>query len=223
MATFLVALASTSISAVVGALSSLLVAWYYDRATAPRLEIIPDDTPRQTGQHPGSPRHQFLQVKARQVNGRWPFVSRRAAWNCRGIMEVFKPDGNKAISERITARWSGSLQPFRSQVVGQQVAQIPDESLFPFGQRFEVYSYSDEQIALAVKFEGGDDCWIFSNESYLFQWRNPSWRLPRGQYFIRFQLYYESKKPTMQWISLVNNGSGFGDWSATFVDQVPFQ
>lgn len=147
MISVLAGIGGLAISALVGALSSLLVAWYYDHATSPRLELIPDDTPRQSGQQPDSPTpHQFLQVKIKQVTGHWPFVSRRAAWNCRVIMEVFRPDGNKIIPERITARWSGSLQPYRTQLVGQQLAQIPDTSLFPLSQRFDVHAYSEEQI-----------------------------------------------------------------------------
>jgi hypothetical protein len=50
MTSFLPGLSTLAISALVGAVTSLLIAWYYDLATSPRLEVIPDDTPRQTGQ-----------------------------------------------------------------------------------------------------------------------------------------------------------------------------
>ena len=210
------------VPALLGAIGSLLVAWYYDYATSPRLKLRPDESPRQTGQRPGEAQYQFLQIKVKQEKGYWPFVSRRVAWNCRATMEVFTPDGSKPIPGSVTARWSGSLQPYRTQLIGQQLAQIPDSSLFPLGERFDVYSYSEEQIGIAVKFGGGEDCWIFSNESYLYSWRNPAWQLPRGQYFIRFQLYYESKAPATRWLSLVNNGDRFEDWSVSLVDRIPF-
>jgi hypothetical protein len=215
-------LVSFLLSALVGALTSLLVSWYFDQATSPQLEIRADDTPRQTGQHPGSPRHQFLQIKVNQTKGSWPFRSRRAALNCRGVIDVFRQDGTRAIAERITARWSGSLQPYRTQVVDQQITQIPDTSLLPLGQRFDVHSYSDEQVGIAVKFEGADDCWIFSNESYLFpRWQNPSWRLPRGEYLLRFGCYYEAKHPSTQWFSLRNEGPGFDTWSIELLNRDP--
>jgi hypothetical protein len=74
------------------------------------------------------------------------------------------------------------------------------------------------------KFEGGEDCWIFSNESYLFhRWQKPDWRLPRGRYFIKMELFYESKVPATQWLSLLNDSAQFEDWSVTFVDGNPFQ
>ena len=219
---WLTSLARFVLSGFAGALTSLLVAWYYDRAVSPRLEILADDTPRQTGQQPGSARHQFLQIKVNQAKGGWPFLSRRAALNCRAILDVLNADGSRAIERRITARWSGSLQPYRTQVVGKELAQIPDTSLLPLGQRFDVHSYADEQVGIAVKFEGGEDCWIFSNESYLFNGRHkPGGKLSRGRYYLRCDVYYEASKPATQWFLLSNGGAGFDGWSIELADRGP--
>ena len=106
--------------------------------------------------------------------------------------------------------------------MGETLAQIPDSSLFPLGQRFDVHSYSEEQIGIAVKFEGGKDCWIFSNESYLFaSWQNPSWRLSLGQYYLRCEVYYETFKPATQWLLLSNEGTTLDEWSIELVDRGP--
>lgn len=222
--TILTQLCAQAASALVGAAGSLLVAWYYDRGTSPQLEVMPDDGPRLTGQQPvTNNRHQFLQVKVRQRRGPWPFRARRAAWNCRAIFDVFRQDGSRAVDGSVTARWSGSLQPYRTQIVQGSVAQIPEMALLPVGERFDIHPYSEEQVGVAVKFEAGEDCWIFSNASYLFpRWQNPNWILPRGTYFIRMSVHYEASKPTIQWLLLSNNGPRFEDWGITLVPGPPF-
>jgi hypothetical protein len=59
-------------------------------------------------------------------------------------------------------------------------------------RRIDVHGHSEEPISIAVKFEGEPDCYIFTNESYLFpRWQNPSWRIPPGQYRLRVTVYYE--------------------------------
>ncbi len=142
--------------------------------------------------------------------------------NCRALLDVFNTDGSRAIGQRITARCSGSLEPYSTQVVGEDLSQIPDTSRFPLGQRFDVHSYSHEQVGIAVKFEGGEECWIFSNESYLFpNWQNPAWKLARGRYYLRCEVYYEALTPATQWLLLSNDGNGFDDWSIELVDRGP--
>jgi hypothetical protein len=200
----------------VSVFASLLVTYLYDRATSPSLEVVPDGGPRATGPGPADRRHQFLQIKVRQRRAPWPFGTRRPAWRTRATMEVFDCAG-RAVFDSIVARWSGSQQPFRTQVVGGTRAQVPDESLIPLGQCFDVHSNVEEQIDVAVKYEGGAECWIFSNESYFHAWTKPDWRLDCGEYYIRLQLYYESGqgRPTTQWLMLKNTGRGFEDWSVS--------
>ena len=59
-------------------------------------------------------------------------------------------------------------------------------------RRADVHCHEDQQISVAVKFEGSEDCHIFTNESYPFpRWQNPAWRLDRGKYRLRATAYYE--------------------------------
>jgi hypothetical protein len=205
------------IPVLVSGAASLAVTYYYDRATSPSLEVVPDDGPRAPEQRPDHPRHQFLQIKARQKRASWPFGTRRPAWRTRATMEVFDSAGRREFGS-IVARWSGSLLPYRTQVIGGEPARVPDSSLIPLGQCFDVHSNVEEQIDVAVKYEGRAECWIFSNESYLHDdWTKPDWKLGCGEYYIQLQLHYESRhgRPATQWLVLKNTGRGLEDWSVS--------
>jgi hypothetical protein len=53
-------------------------------------------------------------------------------------------------------------------------------------RRMDVHGHHEELVSVVVKFEGEPDCYIFTNESYVFpQWQNPDWRLPPGRYRLR--------------------------------------
>ncbi len=233
------------IGAVLGFIASLFVAVFYEFATQPLLEVVPDDDPPKTDRRlleevtndnpPVSTRrlvsapyrHQFLQLKVRQKKGLWPFPIRRPAWYCRATFDVFRNDGTRAIEERIIARWSGSLQPYRTQLVDGRLRQIPDDSLLPFGQHYDVHPTAEEKIGVALKYEGFDHCWIFSNESYQQQspWEKPEWKLDPGHYYIAVRLHYQSTLTEPQrtwWILLRNDGKQFCDWGIRIVPTPPF-
>ena len=158
-------LVSALLGALLGAMASLAITFYYDVAIEPFLELLENDDPRVEGKRRLKPRHQFLEVKTRQRKGLCPFGTRRPAWRCRATIDVHRSDGSRAIKDRIIARWSGSLQPFQTSAHGQQV---PDVALIPTGQHLDVHASREEKIGIALKYEGHDKCWIFSNESYLF-------------------------------------------------------
>ncbi len=235
----------TLVGAFLAVLVGFFVAVYHDIATEPVLEVVPNDEPpvtdrrlleemtdgdplRPTGRLVRSPyRHQFLEIKVRQKNGLWPFPTRRPAWRCRVTFDVFRHDGSRAIAERITARWSGSLQPYRTQLVDGRLRPIPDDSLVPLGQTFDVHANAEEKVGVALKYEGFDECWIFSNESYQQRraWEKPEWKLDMGDYYIAVKLHYQSSLSENRrtwWIRLRNGGKSFDDWSITFVSRPPF-
>ncbi len=169
----------TLVGAFLAVLVGFFVAVYHDIATEPVLEVVPNDEPpvtdrrlleemtdgdplRPTGRLVRSPyRHQFLEIKVRQKNGLWPFPTRRPAWRCRVTFDVFRHDGSRAIAERITARWSGSLQPYRTQLVDGRLKPIPDDSLVPLGQTFDVHANAEEKVGV------GSSMRVLMNVGYL--------------------------------------------------------
>ncbi len=205
---------SLLVGALVGAIGSLLATWYYERATRPSLEIIEDDNPPAADHFKdrGWPPHKFLQLKVRQKRGRWLFRTRRPAWATRATMTVHKQDGTRAISEEIVARWSGAPEPLATASLGNQVIQVWDISKLPLGQRFDIHANAEQQLAVAVKFEGERECWIFSNESYpCKRWQKPEWRLDAGTYTVTLRVFYESGVAVRQF-RLKNAGTSRNDF-----------
>jgi len=216
------------LGALLGLVGSLAAAIYYDRATQPCLEVIPNDEAPVGGQRPHADyRHQFLEIKIRQKKAWLLFPLRRPAWRCRVTFDVFRDDGSRAIQERIIGRWSGSLQPYRTQLVNDKLVPIPDDSLLPFGQTFDVHGSSEEKVGVALKYQGFDHCWIFSNESYpqKIPWEKPEWRLESGRYYIAVRLHYDStlaEPKRTWWILLRNDGKQFSDWGVRIVPRPDF-
>ncbi len=214
------------ISGLVGALASLIVTKYYEIATSPFLEVSGiDDSYPPTRRSLDGPIHKFIEVKVRQKKAYPPFHSRTPAWATVAKLSVHEPDGSRAIQEEITARWSGSPQPYQTQLIQKNgistPVQVPESSLLSLGERFDVHAFREEKLGIALKYEGYDECWIFSNESYLHNWENPRWRLPIGDYYIRLELYYRGK-PTTQWLHLANKGKDFDYWAISIINYPPF-
>lgn len=160
-------------------------------AVRPLLDIIVDPN-RSQGQNPGPHPHEFYHVRVRNLPARWPLPGRRPAWSCRGTIEVLRPDGSRAVPEEIQARWTSQPEPLLPVIAGHHVGSVLDPSRLMQARKIDVHSHFDEPMSLAVKFEGEEDCYVFSNESYLFpRWQNPAWRLNRGAHLIRVTVYYE--------------------------------
>lgn len=222
-------MSSLLLGALLGFLGSLLAALYYDRATQPYLEVVPDTDPPVTGNQPHvNFQHQFLEIKVRQRKGLPGFPIRRPAWRCRVTFDVFRDNGTRPIRDRITARWSGSLEPYRTQLTSSNtLVQIPESSMLPLGQSFDVHGTGEEKIGVALKYEGYDHCWIFSNESYqqAIPWEKPEWKLDVGRYYIRAITHYEStlgEHERTWWLLLRNDGKKFSEWGISMVAAPPF-
>jgi hypothetical protein len=95
---------------------------------------------------------------------------------------------------RVMGRWSSSpelLQKIAIQTPKEVIViDIPDLTKLPYGRRLDLIPGRKEPICIAVKFDGEEECYIFSNESYLVapsphtRWRYPPWKLGKGIYYI---------------------------------------
>jgi hypothetical protein len=168
------------------------IAWLVtEYAASPSLDIVVDQN-RARGQSQGNPPHEFYHVRVRNVPARRPLLGRRPAWACTARIDVFRQDGSRAITGDVIARWTSQPEPLLPVVTQGQVGNVLDPARLMQARRIDVHGHSEEPISIAVKFEGEPDCYIFTNESYLFsRWQNPAWRIPPGQYRLRVTVYYE--------------------------------
>ena len=176
---------------VLGILASTIAWSITERAAGPRLEIV-EDRNRFQGQTPGNPPHEFFHVRVRNIPARWPVPGRRPAWACTATIGVLRDDGSRMIAGDIFARWTSQPEPLLPVLAQGQPGNVLDPARLIQARRMDVHGHHEEQIAVAVKFEGEGDCHIFTNESYLFpKWQNPQWRLPPGRHRIRITVLYE--------------------------------
>lgn len=177
---------------ILGIIASGIAAVVYEYASRPLLMTMLDDSGRARGQVPNNPPHEFYHLKVRNLPAKWPIPGRKPAWSCKAIIEVFNINGSLAIQDRITARWTTQPEPLLPTVMGNTYGNLIDPARMVAARKVDVHSHEDQQISLAIKFEGSPECHIFSNESYLFpRWQNPAWSLGVGTYRVRVTVYYE--------------------------------
>lgn len=100
------------------------------------------------------------------------------------------------LPDLIEARWPASPQPLQDIAIGGGIATIVDQFSLFRGRYHDVHFHEAQSnralLDAVLKEEGDNDCWVFSNESYVHDWKNPAWRLPKGEYVLRFTVYYEA-------------------------------
>ncbi len=174
-----------------GIVASGIAAIIYEWATSPRIEISLDERPLAMGQRPDRPPHAFYHLRIRNHPTKLPLSSRKPAWSSKATIEVLNPDGTRAIADPIYARWPSQPEPLIPAVAGNQPVNLVDFARLMNARKVDIHAHEDEYIALALKFEGQPECYIFSNESYLHDWCNPAWRLNKGVYRILVTVFYE--------------------------------
>jgi hypothetical protein len=169
------------------------IAWVISEYLArPCLEIRVDGN-RAQAQSGGNPPHEFYHVRVMNLPSRWPVPGRRPAWACTATIEVFREDGEPAVNGEIYGRWTSQPEPLLPVVSDGQVGNVLDPARVMQARKIDVHGHATEAMSIAVKFEEDPNCYIFTNESYLFpMWQNPAWRLATGRYRVRISVYYES-------------------------------
>ena len=99
----------------------------------------------------------------------------------------------------MTVRWVSSPKPVPNQIVGldgKVLFLIRDFTRSVADSRVDVYPGEEELLDVAVRFDGETDCYGWSNESYLYNWRSPNWKLPRGRYLVKVVVTSSGQKCT---------------------------
>jgi hypothetical protein len=187
------------------------IAWVISEYLARPFLRIEVDQNRAQGQSPNNPPHEFYHVRVANLPARWPVPGRRPAWACTATIEVFGEDGTRRINGEIAGRWTSQPEPLLPVVAQGQVGNVLDPARVMQARRIDVHGHATEPMSIAFKFEGEPDCYIFTNESYVFpRWQNPAWRLEQGRYRVRVTVFYE-RGFAQQDFELRNGGSSRND------------
>ncbi len=194
----------------VGALSSSAVALLYERSTQPDLDIIPDYNERSQGKITGNPPHEFYHVVVINKPSSRLVRIRRPAWSTSAMISVRDEKGQLFIKD-ITARWTSQPEPHIPFLYQNQIVNIIDPARIVYSNRVDVHNHTNQHLPLILKYEGENECYVFSNGSYGYSmWKKPEWRIPAGNYSIEVRLNYDGGPKTFI-IGLENNGISRND------------
>jgi hypothetical protein len=115
-------------------------------------------------------------------------MQRSAALQCRGRITFHHLDGQDVFGRAMEVRWAGSPQPIASQILDpdtQEVCFVIQDFARIADSRVDVYPGEEELLDVAARLDNEADCYGWNNESYLYAWRTPRWKLQPGRYLVK--------------------------------------
>lgn len=183
----------TALGAFLGALLSILASVAIEYQRKPKLQFVIEHPPldRTFSEGPPVKSARFLRVfvSNKPIPQLFRWLGRSAAYQCTGSVRFYHlDDAAEVFSRPMPVRWSNSDEPISVQLLpDKQIAQIFDPAKYNAAFRRDCFPGAPELIDIAARFENDDDCYGWSNESYLADkgWRNPEFRLTAGRYFVK--------------------------------------
>jgi hypothetical protein len=193
-----------------GLLSSSVVVLLYEYNTRPELYAVVDEK-HTYGTHPHTYKdYEFYHIIVRNKPSGYLMPSRKPAWSCSANINVLDMD-NTILIKGVQSRWTSQPDPLLPAVVGNSVANLIDPARIVLARKVDVHYNGEQHMPVAIKYEGEDYFYIFTNESYFDpEWKKPEWRLGKGNYIIEVILFYENG-PSVIKFNLVNKGAKRSD------------
>ncbi len=170
------------------ALGVSLFALYAKWQEKPRLRVFLADRWMSEGGN-GNAKWRFVHVAVSNPGAPWWlrwFTYRQSARNTVLQLRYSVPGGTGSKFE-LAGRWSGNPEPYQEKMVNSQVQRLFDPWLVHMGRFKDVVAEGSlEEVAIAVKIQGDDDAFGFTNESYNSDnyFRLPQYRLTKGSYVV---------------------------------------
>lgn len=176
------------INLIAGIVGILIVLWI-ERQKRPELSMRVG-VPGRIGDNDPLGRQAATWVKIQIHNSNMPrwlrwVYDREPALACRAWITFHHLDGRRVFDREMNARWSETPEP-RVEVKQTEKGQVgillgvQDSVDIPPGE------YTNVDIAIRVKSD--TDCYGWNNESYLYNWEHPAWKLEKGRYVARVRV-----------------------------------
>lgn len=185
---------------VLGGVITILVTVTVEYFRRPALNISIEDPPYDAPTRGNVPardaRHLRLKLSNKPLPRMLHWMARNAALQCRGEITFHHLDGQDVFGRKMAVRWASSPQPVASRITdlsGKVQFLIQDFARTPEA-RADVYPGEEEILDVAARFDSEADCYGWNNDAYLFEWRNPNWKLPPGRYLVRVVITSSGQK-----------------------------
>lgn len=124
---------------------------------------------------------------------RW--MSRNAALQCRGTVTFHHMDGQDVFGRAMPVKWVRTVEALPMEIRSPNgenvIGYLVDPLRIMSESRTDIAPGEATEFTVAVRFDDDDDCYGWNLESYQSNppWRNPRWKLPRGRYLIRAEIF----------------------------------
>lgn len=144
-------------------------------------KLLPDDPL-------GRPEITWLRVQVHNIEmPRWLswVYDRDPALNCRAWITFYRFDGHRVFDEEMEARWTETPEP---------IVEIKETEKGPVGRLVNVQHTVDippgeyVNVDIACRLKGKDQCYGWNNESYLYNWCHPRWKLGKERYIAKVRV-----------------------------------
>jgi len=207
---------ATALSIILGGLITILTAMGVEYLRLPVLSLAIEEPPLDLLGPDGKGKRRNLRLVLH--NKSLPeFLQRSAALQCRGEITFHNLDGQVFFKKAMPIRWVSSPEPLANQIVdwqGNVQFHIRDFTRAAAESRIDVYPGENELLDVAVRFDGEPDCYGWNNDSYLYNWRNPSWKLPPGRYILKVVITSSGRKCVGKF-RLINNVDNLAEFRLT--------
>jgi hypothetical protein len=194
---------SSLIEVVLGAIIAIGMTILLERLRRPKLEIqlvTPATTGDREFKGKQAEKVRFLYLKlVNKKLRRWgrPFVTRSPALECHGHITFHHRDDGKAVFDRtMQIRWPQGGDPTLPLVTpdgyfvvdGKPVVMFDPQRL-GLATRVNISPGESQKFDVVARFDDEDECYGWSNDSYIEGWRNPDWKLDKGRYLVKVTIF----------------------------------
>ncbi len=192
----------TALGAFLGALLSFLATIAVEYQRKPKFKFVIESPPLVRTHPAGAPVTQSTFLRVLVTNKAMPkpltWLGRSAAYQCTGDVQFHHlDDGAPVFSRAMPIRWAGSDEPFSPQLMPDHtVVELFDAAKYNAAFRRDCFPGTTELVDVAGRFDNDDDCFGWSNESYLpgKGWRNPEFKLSKGRYLVKVTIHSSGDK-----------------------------
>lgn len=184
----------TTAQIILGGLITIVIAAVFEYLKQPKLYFKYDpEICRVENRYNGSTASiaVFLTIQLWNRKPPWMlfWLNRNTADHCSGhITFHFLEDGGRAIDKAMRIRWSGSPEPTSNFIIDGQPTTLFDPSKLDLSYWQPCYPNNKITLDVVARFDKDEECYGWTAENYLYNWRNPKFKLPAGRYLVRIEV-----------------------------------
>lgn len=177
-----------AINLLAGVVGILVVLWL-ERQRRPGLRMqLGEPGEIKDGDPLGRPLSKWPHVQVHNRNVPWWLgwvYHGEPALACRAWITFHHMDGHRVFDREMNVRWSETPEP-AVEVVNTEKGQVA--KLVGAQDTIDIPPGEYTNIDVTIKTKGDTDCYGWNNESYLYKWKHPSWRLEKGRYVAKIRV-----------------------------------